>query len=332
MTYQELFIDNKDVLIIHKSLANILGDLNEAVVLNQLNYWIERYKETNHNFKDGKYWVYNSYKQWAIDNFPFWSETTVKRTFTRLENKGIVVSANYNKMSIDKTKWYSIDYEKLQEYVDKHTKDQNEERKDHKDLSTGQNDLSSGHNDRTIPKTTTNNTNIDYITDTKEKGENINKVNGQVKTSVSGKKQMRTQKSAKQRYLDKKADEFEMLNSILIICSSNYDEQVGNEIFKSLEYYFERYTKKTGLIHPILKQETLEDIIDKMANYSDMEYYHFGNIADQEGAFIKIIDAFFDGDFGSVTGQRTNWHLPHFMSDGVLDRLAQRVWERGEVY
>lgn len=166
----------------------------------------------------------------------------------------------------------------------------------------------------------------------KEKGENINKVNGQVKTSVSVKKPMCTQKSAKQRYLDKKADEFEMLNSILLICSSNYDEQIGNEIFKSLEYYFERYTKKTGLIHPILKMETLEDIIDKMANYSDTEYYHFENIAQQEGAFIKIIDAFFDGDFGSITGQRTNWHLPHFVSDGVLDRLAQRLWEKGELY
>lgn len=185
---------------------------------------------------------------------------------------------------------------------------------------------------------THNNTDIlndikdENIDDNLEKGENINKVNGQVKTSVSEKKQMHTQKSAKQRYLDKKADEFEMLNSILLICSSNYDEQIGDEIFKSLEYYFERYTQKTGLIHPILKMETLEDIIDKMANYSDTEYYHFENIAQQEGAFIKIIDAFFDGDFGSVTGQRTNWHLPHFMSDGVLDRLTQRLWETEEVY
>ncbi len=173
--------------------------------------------------------------------------------------------------------------------------------------------------------------NTDELSTDKEKGKNINRVNAEVKTSTSEKKQMHVHKTAKQRYLDKKADEFEMLNSILLICSSNYDEQIGNEIFKSLEHYFERYTQKTGLIHPILKYETLEDIIDKMANYSDTEYYHFENIASQEGAFIKIIDAFFDGDFGSVTGQRTNWHLPHFMSDGVLDRLTQRLWEAGEV-
>lgn len=164
------------------------------------------------------------------------------------------------------------------------------------------------------------------------KGKNINKVNVKVKTSVSEKKPTHIQKSSKQRYLDKKADEFEMLNNILLICNSDYDEQIGNEIFKSLEHYFKRYTQKTGLIHPILKVETLEEIIDKMANYSDMEYFHFGDIAEQEGAFIKIIDAFFDGDFGSVTGQRTNWHLPHFMSDGVLNRLTQRLWGAGEVY
>lgn len=166
----------------------------------------------------------------------------------------------------------------------------------------------------------------------KEKGENINFVNAEVKTSISEKKKMQTSKTAKQRYLDKKAEEFEMIKNILTICKSNYDEEIGNEIFKSLEYYFEKYTQKTGLIHPILKQETLENIIKKMADYSDTEYRHFENIAKQEGAFIKIIDAFFDRDFGGVTGYRTNWNLPHFMSDGVIDRLAQRLWEIGEVY
>ena len=46
---------------------------------------------------------------------PFWSESTIKRTIKSLEEQGYLLSANYNRLKMDKTKWYSIDYEKLAE-------------------------------------------------------------------------------------------------------------------------------------------------------------------------------------------------------------------------
>lgn len=368
MNYKELLFNKDKVLSFYPELAVILnkydkilaeeeyksGDgtgkkrkagtlgLNEAIIINQISYWNEINKKTNNNFKDGYYWTYNTYEKWAKNDFPYWSADTIRKSITALEDMGIIISTDkYNSYKIDNTKWYRVDYDKLQKIIDVVEQKEKESYSEiEKEVSQAENESCGyvnvtytdglGNLNMPIPDTTTDITNKDYNTDTK--GKNINKVNEQVKTSFSEKKLTHTQKSAKQRYLDKKADEFEMLNNILLICNSDYDEQIGNEIFKSLEHYFERYTQKTGLIHPILKTETLEEIIDKMANYSDMEYFHFGNIAEQEGAFIKIIDAFFDGDFGSVTGQRTNWHLPHFMSDGVLDRLTQRLWEAGEVY
>ena len=153
----------------------------------------------------------------------------------------------------------------------------------------------------------------------------LTNVNAKVKTSLSERKQM--PKSAKQRYLDMKSNEIDMLNRAYNICYENYDEPIADEIYNTIEHYFEKYTEKTDKIHPILTDNTLRDIIERMANFSDTEYEHFERVIETQGQFIKAVDAFFDTDFGSRTGYQTNWNLPHFMSDGVLDRLMQRIAE-----
>ena len=158
----------------------------------------------------------------------------------------------------------------------------------------------------------------------------LTNVNAKVKTSLSERKQM--PKPAKQRYLDMKSNEIDMLNRVYNICQENYDEPIADEIYNTIEHYFEKYTEKTDKIHPILTDNTLRDIIGRMANFSDTEYEHFENVIGQPGVFIKIVDSYFGGDYGSMKGYETNWHLPHFMSEGVLNRLTQRLWEIGEVY
>jgi len=101
-----LLLDEKPLIIL-PSLAKTVG-LNEAIVLQQLHYWLQQ----STNIRDGYKWVYNTYEDWQ-KQFPFWSTRTLKRIITGLEKKGIIVSANYNQISIDRTKWYRIDYEKL---------------------------------------------------------------------------------------------------------------------------------------------------------------------------------------------------------------------------
>lgn len=114
MTYNELFANEFDTQLVRKKLAKAIG-LNEAIVLNQLHYWIEKNKRKGKNHYDGLYWVYNTYDEWQQQDFEYWSVDTVKRTFTKLEKLGLVISGNYNKMPMDRTKWYTIDYEKLEE-------------------------------------------------------------------------------------------------------------------------------------------------------------------------------------------------------------------------
>lgn len=118
MNYRELLINKDKVVMASVDLACVVGDCEEAIVLNQVSYWLERYREINRNFKDGRFWVYNSYQKWHDDNFPFWHPSKIQRLFKSLENKGLLLSANHNSAGFDKTKWYSIDYEKLQKMTD----------------------------------------------------------------------------------------------------------------------------------------------------------------------------------------------------------------------
>lgn len=94
-------------IVVDRELAKAFG-LNEAIVLQQLNYWLNG---KSAKLINGRKWIYNSYKQWQKDNFPFWSLATVRRAIENCEKKGLIITGNFNKAGFDKTKWYSIDYD-----------------------------------------------------------------------------------------------------------------------------------------------------------------------------------------------------------------------------
>ncbi|MDH0087778.1 conserved phage C-terminal domain-containing protein [Enterobacter bugandensis] len=94
-------------IVINPDLAYSIG-LNEAIVLQQVNYWL---KETTSGLeRDGVRWIYNTNEQW-LEQFPFWSESTLKRTFTRLKNLGVLKVEQLNKSQRDMTNYYTINYE-----------------------------------------------------------------------------------------------------------------------------------------------------------------------------------------------------------------------------
>lgn len=93
------------------TLATLIG-LNESIILQQIHYWLKHKEKSGQDYIDGHYWVYNTYEQWQ-EQFPFWSIMTIRRTMTKLENKGLLIAGNYNKAGFDKTKWYTINYNAL---------------------------------------------------------------------------------------------------------------------------------------------------------------------------------------------------------------------------
>mgnify|MGYP000945594715 CR=1 FL=1 len=116
----KLLLDESPILVL-PSLATKIG-LNEAIFIQQLHYWLKDSK----NVRDGRKWVYNTHEEWQ-EQFPFWSISTIRRTITKLEKANLIIVSNYNKMAIDKTKWYRINYDLLEEMSNPNQNKQPEE-------------------------------------------------------------------------------------------------------------------------------------------------------------------------------------------------------------
>ena len=133
---------NEQPLQVLPSLANIIG-LNEAIILQQLHFFLR----ISRNKIGGRSWVYNTINDWQAE-FSFWSVKTVQRTIENLEKSGLVVSTDkFNKMKMDKTKWYTIDYQKLSEILPENEKTpfgQNDQ------MTFGQNDQSNNQRNKNI--------------------------------------------------------------------------------------------------------------------------------------------------------------------------------------
>ncbi|MEY8295013.1 conserved phage C-terminal domain-containing protein [Limosilactobacillus caviae] len=101
----KLLLDERP-LQVQASLAGVLKSLDEAVILQQLHYWLQRSNTVRDNHK----WVYNSMADWN-KQFPWLSRKALSNHFKKLEKRGLIITGNYNKLSFDKTKWYRIDYD-----------------------------------------------------------------------------------------------------------------------------------------------------------------------------------------------------------------------------
>ncbi len=107
---------NEEPITINRLGARVLG-LNEAIVVQQIHYWLEINRKAQKNFYENRYWTYNTYEQWTTENFNFWSKRTVQRIFKKLFDSKILLKGNFNKKGYDQTVWVTIDYDKLDEIL-----------------------------------------------------------------------------------------------------------------------------------------------------------------------------------------------------------------------
>jgi hypothetical protein len=108
---------NEPALQVLPSLAKSIG-LEEAIILQQLHYWLNNPKVEGRLDEVGQKWIYNSYQEWQ-ENFPFWSIQQIQRIFLNLEKGGVVISAKLDAKKHDQTKFYRLDYDVLctMEYI-----------------------------------------------------------------------------------------------------------------------------------------------------------------------------------------------------------------------
>ena len=87
-------------------LAQKLG-VNEAILLQNIVFWLLKNKANCSNYHDGRYWTYNSHKAFK-ELFPFWTENQIRRILESLFEKGVILKGDYNSSPYDKTKWYAL--------------------------------------------------------------------------------------------------------------------------------------------------------------------------------------------------------------------------------
>lgn len=117
-TYQSqssLLIDEPPMLML-PSLAKVLKSADKAIIVQQIHYWlqIKRKAKDTRSFKEGRWWVYNSFREWH-KQFIWISERTIQRHFKDLVAQGIIIVGNFNNQNYDRTNWYTLSYERLNE-------------------------------------------------------------------------------------------------------------------------------------------------------------------------------------------------------------------------
>lgn len=107
----KLLVDEKH-LSVSPNLSARIG-VEEALLLQHLSYRLE----TEGVSKEGHIWYCQTYEGWSKQCF-FWNIPKVRRLLRKLENYQIIVSSNkFNRFYTDRTKWYRINYEILNELL-----------------------------------------------------------------------------------------------------------------------------------------------------------------------------------------------------------------------
>lgn len=98
-------------------IAEKLGMI-EAVLLHNIQFWVEKSKANNKHFYNDRFWTYNSAKAFA-ELFPYLSEQQISRALKRLTDEGWLLKDNFNNNPFDRTNWYSLSDKYYDEFVPK---------------------------------------------------------------------------------------------------------------------------------------------------------------------------------------------------------------------
>lgn len=283
----EILIKKKPI-VINAPLAKLVG-LNEAIVLQQMEYWIndinKQKGEDSVNYQDGYYWTFNSYEEWQ-EEFPFWSTSTIRRTITKLENRKLIISGNYNRLKIDRTKWYRILYKNLDELC-YYASVQNEQFKwsdwiDHITKLT-----------KPLPESTSKSTS--KITE-KHKGVNPERIENNsfsINTSII-------------------FDEF----------IKNFNEEIKLDIIEAIRYFLNKYRYERQEHHPKLKFEQWRDVIYNLRlikNPTHKKKY------ETNLEYLKHYEPMINKYFETKYQDNCDYRLNHFANEEILGYLYLSV-------
>jgi hypothetical protein len=97
------------------SIAAALGNINAAVIVQQLNYWMN--KDGVGTVINGVKYVYNTFVDWVNQQFPWLSVWQFRKAMSLLRSLGIVKVIRHKEKQWNQTNYYSLNCDRLGEFL-----------------------------------------------------------------------------------------------------------------------------------------------------------------------------------------------------------------------
>lgn len=364
----KLLLSSKNNIPINTQLAVEIG-LNEAIVLRQVYYWVEHYEAENKNFIDGKYWVYNSVKQWRSDNFPFMSEKTIERAFSSLRKKNLILVGDYSQDRMKRPNWYTINDKEFDKLIKKITgmddnlgEQEEENKEDGKENGTNspnavrQNDCMQSDTPtecyniyNNINNTYTENTNRDCSSEITPNSFSKEKDNSQetwelhnshfpeeqkneshISVSLGVKQKQPKEKPLK----DMPTRAKEMADNLVD------DTELSEGVQECIAYFLEKYKRKNRKEHLPLRNETLQSVVEVML--SSLTVPHDENLENRyQCVFYPLVSEasewedrkeVIDKYFDTDFREKCDYSLVHFTQRDIITHVMQKCYIGEDVY
>ncbi|MEL6928191.1 MAG: hypothetical protein AAFO95_06130 [Cyanobacteria bacterium J06600_6] len=97
------------------NIAAALGDINAAVIIQQLDYWLK--KEGVGTVIEGRKYIYNTFVDWVNSQFKWLSVWQFRKAMALLRSLSIVKVIRYKSKEWNQTNYYSLDRDRLAEFL-----------------------------------------------------------------------------------------------------------------------------------------------------------------------------------------------------------------------
>lgn len=81
--------------------------IEEAILFNNIYYWIEKNRANEKHFHNEKYWTYSTKKAFR-EYFPYLTERKIGYALKNLLDNGLIEKGDFNEKSFDNTSWFAI--------------------------------------------------------------------------------------------------------------------------------------------------------------------------------------------------------------------------------
>ena len=303
--YTELFIRDEGYTQFCDKLAELIG-VNGAIVVSKAENYLQAFQRTEEDmensmhYRNGRWWVFNSYAKWH-SIIPYLSERTIKRVFKDLvERKILLVDKERTDLEYNNPNWYTVNYDKLDEMFEEV-------------FTKPQGVVSDCHHpsDRLSPplNNTPNIYNIYNHRDTITKDKKG--YQGSVERHDTQGRKVLWQWPSEQSHWD--YVDIRMPEMVREICKEEPTFQDNNPDFwiRFFKKFYTTYFLTVGTLHPWYTKESLLNIMEKVLQ-------HFDDIVEWKDLEM-FVDRFFEKNLDS------DYSLSVFVSDGIMEMLGYEL-------